>query len=151
MIHAARDSVIRRILVRRSGFVTCPPNQSTSYLDLILCGNFAQFCPFRVFLPPATKLGQGYIFTGVCDSVHRGVSASVHAGIPPAGSRHPSKAHPLGADPPEQTIPQADTTPEQTPLECDSVPEQIVLKCCRMAVILMDFVPQSLVLLYQIF
>ena len=28
------------------------------------------------FLPPATKLGQGYIFTGVCDSVHgRGGSA----------------------------------------------------------------------------
>ena len=25
------------------------------------------------FLPPATKLGQGYIFTGVCDSVHGGV------------------------------------------------------------------------------
>ena len=24
------------------------------------------------FLPPATKLGQGYIFTEVCDSVHRG-------------------------------------------------------------------------------
>ena len=24
------------------------------------------------FLPPATKLGQCYIFTGVCDSVHRG-------------------------------------------------------------------------------
>ena len=24
------------------------------------------------FLPPATKLGQGYIFTGVCDSVHGG-------------------------------------------------------------------------------
>ena len=24
-------------------------------------------------LPPATKLGQGYIFTGMCDSVHRGV------------------------------------------------------------------------------
>ena len=29
--------------------------------------------PPRVnFLPPATKLGQGYIFTGVCDSVNRG-------------------------------------------------------------------------------
>ena len=28
-----------------------------------------------VLLPPATKLGQGYIFTGVCDSVNRGVSA----------------------------------------------------------------------------
>ena len=26
------------------------------------------------FLPPATKLGQGYVFTRVCDSVHRGVS-----------------------------------------------------------------------------
>ena len=34
-------------------------------------------------LPPATKLGQGNIFTGVCDSVHRGGPASVHAGIPP--------------------------------------------------------------------
>ena len=24
-----------------------------------------------LLLPPGTKLGQGYIFTGVCDSVHR--------------------------------------------------------------------------------
>ena len=23
-------------------------------------------------LPPATKLGQGYVFKGMCDSVHRG-------------------------------------------------------------------------------
>ena len=28
--------------------------------------------PGFLFLPPATKLGQGYIFTGVCDSVNRG-------------------------------------------------------------------------------
>ena len=28
-----------------------------------------------VFLQPATKLGQGYVFTGVCDSVHMGGSA----------------------------------------------------------------------------
>ena len=28
-----------------------------------------------VLLPPATKLGQGYIFTGVCHSVNRRVSA----------------------------------------------------------------------------
>ena len=27
---------------------------------------------FVQLLPPATKLGQGYIFTGVCDSVRRG-------------------------------------------------------------------------------
>ena len=31
-----------------------------------------------VFLPPATKLGQSYVFTHVCDSVHRGV-VSQHA------------------------------------------------------------------------
>ena len=29
------------------------------------------------FLPPATKLEQGYVFTRVCDSVHGGVSVSV--------------------------------------------------------------------------
>ena len=48
--------------------------------------NLCQWHSFRgpmQYLPPATKLGQGYVFTGVCDSVHRGVSASVHAGIPP--------------------------------------------------------------------
>ena len=72
---------------------------------------------FKTFLlPPATKFGQGYVFTGVCDSVHSGGSASVHTGMP----------HPLGADtpwsrdPPEQTPPGADTPwsrhpPEQTP------------------------------------
>ena len=41
-------------------------------------------------LPLATKLGQGYVFAGVCDSVHGG-SASVHAGMlgyPPPQSRH---------------------------------------------------------------
>ena len=26
----------------------------------------------RAFLPPATKLGQGYVFTGVCHSVNKG-------------------------------------------------------------------------------
>ena len=40
-------------------------------------------------LLPATKLTQGYIFTGICDSVHGGGSESVHAGITP-----PSKADP---------------------------------------------------------
>ena len=49
-------------------------------------------------LPPATKLGQGNIFTGVCDSVHwGGVSLSACWGTPlppdqagtPPGTRHP--------------------------------------------------------------
>ena len=72
------------------------------------------------FLPAATKLGQGNVFTGICDSVHRGgggLSASVHAGIP----------HPLGADTPwEQThTPQEQTLPwEQTTSGADTPPEQ---------------------------
>ena len=52
---------------------------------------------WKLFLPHATKLGQGNVFTGVCDSVHgRGVwgSASVDAGIPPPRSRHPQRADP---------------------------------------------------------
>ena len=36
-----------------------------------------------LFLPPATKLGQGYIFTGVCDSVNRG--CLVLGGVPGLG------------------------------------------------------------------
>ena len=36
------------------------------------------------YLPPATKLGQGYIFTGMCDSVHRGGVWS-RGGVPGPG------------------------------------------------------------------
>ena len=46
----------------------------------------------RLFLPAATKLGQGNIFTGVCLST--GGSASVHAGI------YPRWEHPPGQTPP---------------------------------------------------
>ena len=54
------------------------------------------------------KLGQGYIFTGVCDSVHRGVPDT-----------------PLGADTPqEQTTPLGADTPQEqtTPLGADTLP-----------------------------
>ena len=34
-------------------------------------------------LPPATKLGQGNIFTGICDSVHRGVLPQCMLGFQP--------------------------------------------------------------------
>ena len=57
---------------------------------------------------PQRSCGQGNIFTPVCHSVHRGGSASVHAGIPPPLNQ---------ADPPRtrQTPPQdqADTPPDQ--------------------------------------
>ena len=52
-----------------------------SFLPTVPC--IPPFLGYHLLLPPATKLGQGYIFTGVCDSVHMGGSASVHAGIPP--------------------------------------------------------------------
>ena len=39
-----------------------------------------------MLLPPATKLGQGYVFTGVCDSVHRGGEYLTR--YPPPGARY---------------------------------------------------------------
>ena len=56
------------------------------------------------FLPAATKLGQGNVFTGLCDSVHGG-SASVHAGIPPP----PPRSRPPWSRPP---LPRGETPPE---------------------------------------
>ena len=35
--------------------------------------------PFCVFLPPANEVCEGYVFTGVCHSVHRGEGACVVA------------------------------------------------------------------------
>ena len=61
-------------------------------------------------LPPATKLGQGYVFTGVCHSDNRrGVCLSAcwdtHP-LPIVGADLPGPAVPLAADtPPEQTPP----------------------------------------------
>ena len=53
------------------------------------------------YLPPATKLRQGNVFTPVCSSVHRGVC-------------HPSPGQtPPGRHPPGQKPPQADTPPAQ--------------------------------------
>ena len=40
-----------------------------SFLPTVPC--IPPFLGYHLLLPPATKLGQGYIFTGVCDSVHR--------------------------------------------------------------------------------
>ena len=71
---------------------------------------------FRLLLPPANEVCEGYVFTCVCHSVHGGVSASMHAGIPP------QEQTPLqGADPPQSRHPpRADTSREQTPPLCSA-------------------------------
>ena len=54
-----------------------------------------------VFLPPATKLGQGYVFTTVCDSVHGGGYLTWSGGCAWSGGvylvRYPpqNQVHPL--------------------------------------------------------
>ena len=61
-------------------------------------------------LPPATKLGQGYAFTGVCDSVHRGgVPDQVH----PPGTRYTPRpgTPPRTGTPPDQVHPRPGTPP----------------------------------------
>ena len=61
--------------------------------------------PYETLLPAATKLGQGNVFTSVCDSVHGGGSASVHAGMPapPGLETPPGPEAPLGPGRPPQT------------------------------------------------
>ena len=137
--------------IEKSGLVMCGGLNSGSGGELKLyvgcTGSTLQvigfFCYFSVFLLATMKLGQGNVFTGVCDSVNKGegVSASVHAGIPntPQG-RHPPALDtlpppgadiPLGADAPwEQTPPRsrhlsgADTPQSRHPPGSRHPPEQ---------------------------
>ena len=55
--------------------------------DIISSSHFTIYVDWFRLLPPATKLGQGYTFTGVCHSVNRGVASSrgVHG---PGGCVH---------------------------------------------------------------
>ena len=50
------------------GASLAPPLGSTNGLQLLSLNLLDNY----LLLPPATKLGQGYIFTGVCDSINRG-------------------------------------------------------------------------------
>ena len=80
-------------------------------------------------LPPATKLGQGYVFTGVCDSVNRGRGGTSHPPPGPGSSRHhpPGSRHP----PPEQTSPQSRHPPGADPPGADTPTRavRILLEC----------------------
>ena len=70
------------------------------------------------FLPAATKWGQGNVFTGFCDSVHRGGGVCLSAcwdASPPRDQRPPRPGrHPPGPGRPPWT--------RQTPLGADTHP-----------------------------
>ena len=59
-------------------------------------------------LPPATKLGQGNIFTGVCDSVHRGICLSACWDATPTPQDQAPPSTPLHQAPPDQAPPRAE-------------------------------------------
>ena len=59
--------------------------------------------PYLHFHRPQRSCGQGYVFTHVCDSVHRGVSGQ---GEPPPGRENPSgRETPRQGEPPGQGAP----------------------------------------------
>ena len=60
---------------------------------------------------------EGYVFTPVCHSVHRGVGLPqcILGYQPPGADTPPGTRHPLEQTPPEQGIPQSRHPPEQTP------------------------------------
>ena len=76
-----------------------------------LIDRMSHWCLCKYYLPAVitacNEVGARLCFTGICDSVNRGVSASVHAGIPP----------PPGADKPRASYPPLSrhTPLEQTP------------------------------------
>ena len=73
-------------------------------------------CEQNFLLPPATKLGQGYILTGIRDSVKQGgCLPQCMLGYPPPPSRHPQDQPPRNQAPPGSRPPRADTPQEQTP------------------------------------
>ena len=80
-------------------------------------------------LPAATKLGQGNVFTDICDSVHRGGLPQCMLGYHPP-DQNPRDQPPRPGTPREQTPPQEQTPrdqapgtpPDQAPLGADSRP-----------------------------
>ena len=75
----------------------CPPASDISWSSLSIlleCFLVASNIFGTDLLPPTTKLGQGNVFTGICDSVHKG-------GLPQCMLGY----HPPAADPPQAGTP----------------------------------------------
>ena len=72
----------------------------------------------NLLLPPATKLGQGYIFTGICHSVNGGEYLTRQT---PPGPGTPPTPTPQQTPPPQvRTPPRSDDPPGQTPPRSDT-------------------------------
>ena len=72
-----------------------------SNIGLLTSKSANKIQPPVVLLPPATKLGQGYVFTGVCDSVHRG---RVPDQVPPRTRYTPRTRYPWDQVPPRDQV-----------------------------------------------
>ena len=68
-----------------------------------------------IYLPAATKLGQGNVFTGICDSVHRGGLPQCMLGYPPPPDQIPTPPRP--DTPPDQTSPSPLDQTSPSPLD----------------------------------
>ena len=88
--------------IHQKRYSDVPPKRSCGKArDGHCSGRYASY--WNAFLlPPATKLGQGYVFTGVCDSVNRGRVPYTPPEQTPSGTRHPpspQSRRPPGPDP----------------------------------------------------
>ena len=86
-----------------------PPPQSRAYLEIrSTSGRYASYWN-AILLPSATKLGQGYIFTGICDSFHRYPPPPEQAGR----QAHTPPTRQAGRPPPPEKSILGDTVNEQ--------------------------------------
>ena len=97
--------------------------------DMILRQQPFLFTGICLFLSPATKLGQGYVFTGVCYSVNRGGTS------PPLRADTPQSRHPPPASMVWDTV---DARAVRILLECNLVVCLFTL-CCLVGKILLRF------------
>ena len=67
---SVRGSLSKGVSVQRSLSWGDPRGQRPP--RIVKGGQYASYWNTFLFLPPVVKLGQGYVFTRVCDSVHRG-------------------------------------------------------------------------------
>ena len=91
--------------VRNKSCITRSVSWTVTFLNGYFVGRSSIFEDRKISLPPATKLGEGYVFTGICDSVNRGGVCLSACWDTPLHSRPP------GADSPQEQTP----PPEQPP------------------------------------